>query len=408
MLRTLSTLLIGVLVLPLSVLADSPYVLPSQTLITINSAPTPAGCPRLSVVLERGARDASSGGEVSELQKFLASYYNVPTADLVTGYFGPITHGYAVRFQKEVGLPSVGYVGGLTRAAIANACAALPKGTTSTDVSVPVPAIAVVSATDSAITLRYVNLPAQSQFVFINRGSMARTVASNPTLTAGGSGNIDIVVPNLGTGSYYIAVVNATTGAIIVEGKAITISVGSSTQPSCTVTADKSGYQVGDTVTLSYTGKNATSASWTASSVANLSIPIQGGTLPPSGSLVVKAAQSGTALLTLSVVGDDGDATCSIQLTVSDKPLPTCTIIVDKAAYRVGDLIVARWTTTNATSAVWGKTQGQATFTLPTSVLTLTGGQGIVASLIGTVPLTMSVTGQGGTNTCTTPVIVVP
>ena len=110
----------------------------------------------------------------------------------------------------------------------------------------------------------------------------------------------------------------------------------------------------------------------------------------------------------LSVVGDDGDATCSIQLTVSDKPLPTCTILVDKAAYRVGDLIVARWTTTNATSAAWGKApQGQTTFTLPTSALTLTGGQGIVASLIGTVPLTMSVTGQGGTNTCTVPVIVV-
>ncbi|MBI5470526.1 peptidoglycan-binding protein [Candidatus Kaiserbacteria bacterium] len=75
-------------------------------------------CPRLSQTLVRG----SSGNQVLELQKFLSDYYDIPPTTIQTGYFGRITQGYVIQFQKEQGLPSYGIAGSMTRAAIAKVC----------------------------------------------------------------------------------------------------------------------------------------------------------------------------------------------------------------------------------------------------------------------------------------------
>src|SRR3989344_2614528 len=69
-----------------------------------------------------GARDASTGGQVSELQTFLTDYYNLDENIVVGGYFGNLTHKYVVRFQTEQGLPAFGIAGSLTRAKIAGVC----------------------------------------------------------------------------------------------------------------------------------------------------------------------------------------------------------------------------------------------------------------------------------------------
>jgi|GEM_PF-6855325 len=79
-------------------------------------------CPALSTALQRGARDATSGGQVSELQKFLASYFDLDTEEIVSGYFGKITQSYVISFQKERSLSAEGIVGPLTRAKIAKGC----------------------------------------------------------------------------------------------------------------------------------------------------------------------------------------------------------------------------------------------------------------------------------------------
>ncbi len=82
-------------------------------------------CPSLnSVSLSRGPRDGGErgGSEVSELQKFLASYFNLDQEEIVTGYFGTITKGYVARFQKENNVKATGTIGELTRAAIAKHC----------------------------------------------------------------------------------------------------------------------------------------------------------------------------------------------------------------------------------------------------------------------------------------------
>ena len=78
-------------------------------------------CPQLSQTMVRGARDRTTipPGQVTELQKFISDYYDVDPDDIVTGYFGSLTHGHVVRFQREQNLPSFGIVGPLTRAAIA-------------------------------------------------------------------------------------------------------------------------------------------------------------------------------------------------------------------------------------------------------------------------------------------------
>lgn len=77
-------------------------------------------CPQISLTLSRGMNDYRTGGQVSQLQQFLATRYGVP--QLVVGTFGPMTQQYVKIFQQENGLSPVGIVGAQTRAAIQNAC----------------------------------------------------------------------------------------------------------------------------------------------------------------------------------------------------------------------------------------------------------------------------------------------
>lgn len=86
------------------------------------TAPTSTTCPNLSVTMQRGSRDATTRGQVTELQIFLADHFGLNEDDIVTGYFGPTTHRYVVKFQTANNLPAYGIVGSMTRAAIARVC----------------------------------------------------------------------------------------------------------------------------------------------------------------------------------------------------------------------------------------------------------------------------------------------
>lgn len=87
-------------------------------------------CPALSTSLQRGMSDATTGGQVTELQKFLAAYYGLNEQDVVSGYFGVVTQRAVVRFQTEQGISPIGIVGAQTRAKIASVCAGGSAGTT--------------------------------------------------------------------------------------------------------------------------------------------------------------------------------------------------------------------------------------------------------------------------------------
>ena len=88
------------------------------------TVPTAASCPRLSITMQRGSRDAATGGQVSALQLFLAQQYGLNDDDVVTGYFGATTEKYVKQFQTQHGLPSFGIAGSLTRTKIAQVCGA--------------------------------------------------------------------------------------------------------------------------------------------------------------------------------------------------------------------------------------------------------------------------------------------
>lgn len=79
-------------------------------------------CPSLSITMLRGATDATTGGQVSELQSFLADYFSIDESTLVTGRFARLTQSYVIKFQKAHRLPAYGTVGTLTRAKIAEVC----------------------------------------------------------------------------------------------------------------------------------------------------------------------------------------------------------------------------------------------------------------------------------------------
>ncbi|MSU74570.1 hypothetical protein EXS57_02205 [Candidatus Kaiserbacteria bacterium] len=96
-------------------------------------------CPTLSVTMQRGARDVSYGGQVSELQKFISDYYDIDPKEFVTGFFGRTTQGYVIKFQKERGLPAFGIAGSMTHSAITKICraAGVTHSSTGTQGSIP-------------------------------------------------------------------------------------------------------------------------------------------------------------------------------------------------------------------------------------------------------------------------------
>ncbi len=95
-------------------------------------------CPELLLTFGSGAKDTTTGGQVSSLQQFLLHYGAGTSTQLVTGYFGIITERNLIQFQVQQHLVPSGVLDTFTRAAIAIVC-----GTTATTT----PAQIVPSAT---------------------------------------------------------------------------------------------------------------------------------------------------------------------------------------------------------------------------------------------------------------------
>jgi peptidoglycan hydrolase-like protein with peptidoglycan-binding domain len=94
-------------------------------------------CPALTQTLRRGMRDANTSGQVTELQTFLADYFDLDEGVAVSGFFGKATQRTVIQFQQKNGLPASGVAGSMMRAKIAEVC----KGGTVTTVD-PKPACA--------------------------------------------------------------------------------------------------------------------------------------------------------------------------------------------------------------------------------------------------------------------------
>lgn len=95
------------------------------TLLQGVSAQTTLYCPVLSYNLSNssGTTDSMVNGQVTELQKFLRSYYNLTNAQLViTGIFDGSTKTYVTNFQQDNGLVPTGIIGSVSRSKIASLC----------------------------------------------------------------------------------------------------------------------------------------------------------------------------------------------------------------------------------------------------------------------------------------------
>ncbi len=92
-------------------------------------------CPNLRSTFQRNATDARTGNQVTELQRFLADRYDLDESVAISGFFGKTPQRYVVQFQSEQGLPALGIVGGLTRAAIARTCSQASAPTIPTNTS---------------------------------------------------------------------------------------------------------------------------------------------------------------------------------------------------------------------------------------------------------------------------------
>jgi len=102
----------------------SGYATPAATPTVTGPTTTTANpsCPSYAGPLYRGARDTVANGPVLKLQLYLASVFGLNSNTIATGYFGPITQSYVMKFQAQNGIQTTGTVGPLTRAAIQNFC----------------------------------------------------------------------------------------------------------------------------------------------------------------------------------------------------------------------------------------------------------------------------------------------
>jgi len=89
----------------------------------VNSANTDVYCPKLTVLLRYGDRDTSRYGQVTELQKFLKSYFALADKDYITsGIFGALTRKHVINYQAENDIILTGVVGAVSRAKISEVC----------------------------------------------------------------------------------------------------------------------------------------------------------------------------------------------------------------------------------------------------------------------------------------------
>lgn len=113
---------------------------------------SPKICTNLSNDLRLTSRDASTGGQVSDLQFFLQSNGNLNLEP--TGYFGLMTFGAVQRYQLANRIvPASGFVGPITRASINASSCQTPIIVQNTDIVPAVSTLVVPAETRSKITL---------------------------------------------------------------------------------------------------------------------------------------------------------------------------------------------------------------------------------------------------------------
>lgn len=112
---------------------------PASAQVSGHFSGTGSTCALVSVTLRLGSSDATTGGQVSNLQRYLTLTGDFTHAS-ITGYYGPATEAAVQRFQCRVGIvcngapetTGYGVVGAKTRVELARQCRGGPVGNPST------------------------------------------------------------------------------------------------------------------------------------------------------------------------------------------------------------------------------------------------------------------------------------
>ncbi|OGG44519.1 hypothetical protein A2841_02920 [Candidatus Kaiserbacteria bacterium RIFCSPHIGHO2_01_FULL_48_10] len=166
---------------------------------------TVSSCPTLTRTLFRGTTDANTNGEVSALQGFLSDYFNL-SEDIIVGFYGAKTELYVKKFQAKMGIDQVGYVGKLTRAAIARVCG----GSSPTTPPTPTGAAEIKVDVDGSYMLNivYNNLPLSK--ITLVSATTGKEFSGDDNVS--GSGAIEGNYQTKAGDSYYFKVVAHSTG----------------------------------------------------------------------------------------------------------------------------------------------------------------------------------------------------
>jgi uncharacterized repeat protein (TIGR01451 family) len=127
-----------------------------------------------------------------------------------------------------------------------------------------------------------------------------------------------------------------------------------SAAPSCSLTADKAYYTLGETITYTWTGKNASYAYWQQDTSGKDTLSLPGDKLPLSGSQQIKATVIGNPKVMLHVIGDKGYAGCSVTVNISGgivaAPSLTVTSQNSPTTWTPNSYQTITWNTTNIPS----------------------------------------------------------
>jgi hypothetical protein len=261
----------------------------------------PIFCPTLSQTLQFSSRDATTGGQVSQLQHFLSDYYDLNPDTYITGYFGRLTRTNVQKFQCDTmnicsgdeASTGWGVVGPRTRAAIAAHCG-IQSTTTSTPPTNPPPA-------NPPPTQPPQNSPAPTCSLSVTPASMT---AGQPALLIWYSQNA-----TAGTIS--------SIGSVGVSGSQ-SVSPAQSTTFTATFTGSGGTAQCSTTLTVTTATTNA-SCTWNGQTIASgSSVTAYQSSSVPNGSQCISETRT-CSNGTLS--GSFTNATC----TVAAAPAPVCT-----------------------------------------------------------------------------------
>ncbi len=342
-------------------------------------------CPKLTTTLQRGSRDATTGGQVTELQLFLADYFNLNEEDVVSGFFGRLTQKYLADFQKEKGLPSFGIAGSLTRAKISEVCGAgqsaapatsnaNPAGTSPlpgtnvggsvTDANGLVYSLVLKGSSGAAFVegrdigtfelhiknnsseRRVVTFPNNCWYTYTISDSLGRIafdlanvqqcisassqVSKTFTLLPGESFFIDNIVhrfqsAHIPSGSYVLALsLNTQSGKALVaklEFKVLAREPGGS-KLYCTLATDKASYLFGENITVKW-NSNGTYATWYKDTEKD-NFFLGGDKLAAAGASVFTANVLGNPYLVMKVFDASGNSeTCRLVIPVTQSSNPT-------------------------------------------------------------------------------------